>query len=333
MKRARRISASASCPSLNAVIVPAESGLDHHLLGVVRPAFDERRGREHDRLAHLRFDAPQELIVQEVPGIHLVDRDRPQRRIVEIAQVLFLPVGRPRRIGVGQVVVRARRLLLERPGHPHARKRPAIELRRRRDDHRLAFGPRDDAVAIDERAELLELLAAPPQTARRAQDARPSPCATPAIGSPPSSLPASDPNSSCVAWNSRMRDGEEAVGVHRDAFVERQLPLEESRPRRNEARAFGAALLEVLDVARNRLRGFGRRIGQIAEQVHVVERGKCARQILLDEVERAAERLETDFDEDARRILDVVAGRLHQTRPSDAASTARGGRARGAARA
>ena len=52
-------------------------------------------------------------------------------------------------------------------------------------------------------------------------------------------------------------------------------------------------------------------IGQIAEQVHVVERGERARQILLDEVERAAERLETDLDEDARRILDVVAGRLH----------------------
>ena len=47
--------------------------------------------------------------------------------------------------------------------------------------------------------------------------------------------------------------------------------------------------------------------------MHVVERGKRARQILLDEVQRAAERLEAHLDEDAGRILDVVAGRLHET--------------------
>ena len=95
MKRPRRMSASASCASLNAVIVPAESRLDHHLLGVVRPAFDERCRREHDGLTHLRLDPPQKLVVQKVAGIDLVDRNRPQRRVVEIAQVIFLPVGGP----------------------------------------------------------------------------------------------------------------------------------------------------------------------------------------------------------------------------------------------
>ena len=110
MKRTRRMSASASCPSLIAVILPAEAGLDHHLLAVVRPAFDERRRREQDRLAHLRLDLAQVLVVEEVARVDLVDRDRPERRVVVVAQVLVLPLGRPRRIDVGQVVVGARRL-------------------------------------------------------------------------------------------------------------------------------------------------------------------------------------------------------------------------------
>ena len=77
---------------LDAVLAPAEPGLDHHLLAVVRPAFDEGRRREHDRLARLGFDAPQVLIVQEVARIDLVNRDRPQRREVVVAQVLFLAI-------------------------------------------------------------------------------------------------------------------------------------------------------------------------------------------------------------------------------------------------
>ena len=57
---------------LDARILTAEAGLDHHLLAVVRPAFDERRRREHDRLARLRLDPAQMLVVQEVA------RDRPR---------------------------------------------------------------------------------------------------------------------------------------------------------------------------------------------------------------------------------------------------------------
>ena len=152
--------ASASCPSLTPLLAAAESRLDHHLLAVVRPSFDERRRREHDRLARLRFDAPQMLIVQEVARIHLVNRNRPHRRHVEIAEVLLLAIGRPRRIDVGEVVVRARRLGFERTRRPHAGGRPAIELRRRRDGDRLAGGQRDDRLALEKRRELLELLAA-----------------------------------------------------------------------------------------------------------------------------------------------------------------------------
>jgi hypothetical protein len=41
---------------LDAVVLPAEAGLDHHLFAVVRPALDEGRRREHHRLARLRLD-------------------------------------------------------------------------------------------------------------------------------------------------------------------------------------------------------------------------------------------------------------------------------------
>ena len=73
MKRARRIERFGELAELDASwSLPAEAGLDHHLLAVVRPAFDERRRREQDRLAHLRLDLAQVLVVQEVA------RDRPR---------------------------------------------------------------------------------------------------------------------------------------------------------------------------------------------------------------------------------------------------------------
>ena len=53
-----------------------------------------------------------------------------------------------------------------------------------------------------------------------------------AIGSPPSSFPASERNSSCVAWNSRSAMVEQAIGVHRDA--PRRAP---ASARRDRARA------------------------------------------------------------------------------------------------
>ena len=42
--------------------------------------------------------------------------------------------------------------------------------------------------------------------------------------------------------------------------------------------------------------------------------GERARQIVVDELQRAAHRLDADLDEDAGRILDVVARRLNQAR-------------------
>ena len=76
-------------------VVAAEALVHHHLLAVVRPAFDERRRREEDRLAQLRGNLAQVLIVEEVSREDLVNRDRPERAVVEVAQVLVLPLGRP----------------------------------------------------------------------------------------------------------------------------------------------------------------------------------------------------------------------------------------------
>ena len=109
-----------------------------------------------------------------------------------------------------------------------------------------------------------------------------------------------------------QRDVEKAIGIHCQPLIEREFPLEEVTPQSERRARLGCrVLLEVLDIARNRAGGFGRGVCEVAEQVHVVESRKRPRQVLLDEVERTAERLEADFDENARRILDVVAGRLH----------------------
>ena len=110
-------------------------------------------------------------------------------------------------------------------------------------------------------------------------------------------------------------DRQQAIGAEREALVEGELLLE---PLAAEAeRAFGARRevgLEELDVGRDRRRGLGRRVGEIAEQVQVAQVGKRPRQIVVDEAERAAKAFQPDLDEDAGRILDIVARRLHQAR-------------------
>ena len=67
-----------------------------------------------------------------------------------------------------------------------------------------------------------------------------------------------------------------------------------------------------IDVLLDRGDPFGRRVGKVAEDVHVVEAAERARQVVVDEPQRAAQALETDLHENAGRVLDVVARRLHQ---------------------
>ena len=68
--------------------------------GARRSAPSPRRttaGANSDRLPQRRLELAHVLEVQEVPGIDLVHRDRPERGLAEVAQVLFLALRRPRR--------------------------------------------------------------------------------------------------------------------------------------------------------------------------------------------------------------------------------------------
>ena len=88
-----------------------------------------------------------------------------------------------------------------------------------------------------------------------------------------------------------------------------------SRPSLNEARAFGAiSVSRYWTYEPDRVRRLGLRVGEIAEQMEIVDAGEGARQILVDELQRAAHRLDADLDVDAGRILDVVARGLDEPR-------------------
>src|SRR5215204_1662449 len=65
-------------------VAAPEASLDHHLLAIVRPPFDKRHWREERRLPDLRLHATHMPEVQKMTGIHLVNRNVPQRGDVEI---------------------------------------------------------------------------------------------------------------------------------------------------------------------------------------------------------------------------------------------------------
>ena len=120
-------------------------------------------------------------------------------------------------------------------------------------------------------------------------------------GSPPLRRPATFLNSSCVARSSRSRDCQQPVGVERDALVEPQLAVRTAAAEPEGAAGPGRQVrFQIFDVALDGLRRLGGRVGQVAQQVEVVEGGKRLRQIRFDELERAAERLQADLHEDAR---------------------------------
>jgi hypothetical protein len=110
-------------------------------------------------------------------------------------------------------------------------------------------------------------------------------------------------------------DGQQPFDRDGDPFLEAQFLLElvAAKPE-GRARLGRHFLLEVLDVGADRVRRFLLCVGEIAEQVQIVDAGERAWQILVDELQRAFHRLDADLDEDAGRFLDVVAGRLDETR-------------------
>ncbi len=111
-------------------IVAAEALLDAQLLGVVRPAFHERRGVEGAAdLGGGPADGPP---VREVPGRDLVHGDAGQRGRAEHLEPLLPVLLGPRVLGWGDVIP-GRALGLARGGGGHHRHGPAPRRRGRPD--------------------------------------------------------------------------------------------------------------------------------------------------------------------------------------------------------
>ena len=112
-----------------------------------------------------------------------------------------------------------------------------------------------------------------------------------------------------------LGDGEQPIDRERNPLVQPQLLFELLAAETKRRLGFRPNVgLEVLDVLPDRLDRFGRRIGEIGQQVQVVEIVERARQIAVDEGHHAAQRVDPDFHEDRRRLLDVLAGRAHEPR-------------------
>ena len=112
-----------------------------------------------------------------------------------------------------------------------------------------------------------------------------------------------------------QRDGEQPIGAERNAFIELQFAFEilaAQAERRLGPR--GKICLQILDVVLDGMRRLGRRVGQISEDVKVVEARKGAREIGFDELEDAPPGFEADLDENPRALTNIVAGRLHEPR-------------------
>src|SRR6266540_965049 len=215
------------------------------------------------------------LIVQVMAWEHLVNGDRPQRRDIEIAQMFELPLTRPARIRVGEVIHRTRCPRLKWPWRPHARKRPAEKLGRRRHFHTRRFGQRDDRVALEKRSQLAELLTCGRQELSRLWMRL-------LLGPSPrfdriAAVQAAGDGAELLLRRTQLSLGnrEQTVDRQRDALVESELLLEPLFPEPERCRrAWANVVLEILDVAANRLHRFDRGIGEIAKQMQVVDRGK-----------------------------------------------------------
>ena len=134
-------------------------------------------------------------------------------------------------------------------------------------------------------------------------------------GLPPFMRPARLLNASCVVSSSRVAMASRRSIGTADAFFELELLLELLAPQPERSAGLRADLvLEVVHVGSDRLARLGLCVGELAEQVQVVDVGQRARQVVVDERERSAHRFDAHLDEDAWRLLDVVAGRLNQSR-------------------
>ena len=67
-------------------------------------------------------------------------------------------------------------------------------------------------------------------------------------------------------------------------------------------------------IALDRRRRLGGRVGEVAEDVQIVERRERAREIRLDEPQDASPGLEAHLHVDSGALLDVVSRGLHESR-------------------
>jgi hypothetical protein len=105
-----------------------------------------------------------------------------------------------------------------------------------------------------------------------------------------------------------------AIDGHGEPFVEPELLLELVATQAERAAGPGRHFrFEVANVRAERVRGLRLGVCEIAEEVQIVDARERARQIVLDELQDAAQGLDADLDENPRRLLDVVARGLNQT--------------------
>jgi hypothetical protein len=101
-----------------------------------------------------------------------------------------------------------------------------------------------------------------------------------------------------------QRDREQPIGREGDALFELQLRSNllaaEPERRLGPRRQVG---LQIVDVGGDGRHGLGGRVGEVAQDVQVVERRERAREVRLDEREHAPPGLEAHLDEDARGSL------------------------------
>ena len=110
-------------------------------------------------------------------------------------------------------------------------------------------------------------------------------------------------------------NGEQPFDRERNPLLQAQLLLEPVAA--ETERPLGIrpdVVLEVIDVGANRPHRLGARIVQVAKQVNVIDIREGARQVFPDKRHGATPGIDADLHEDGRRILDVVARGLHETR-------------------
>jgi hypothetical protein len=112
-----------------------------------------------------------------------------------------------------------------------------------------------------------------------------------------------------------LSDGQQPIHGHRNALVQSQFLLEVFETETERRLGLGPhVVLEVVDVFADGLHRFRGCVSEIREQVQIVEVVKRSRQVGVDERHHTAQRIETHFHENRRRLLDVVASCLDQPR-------------------